>query len=197
MYTNTNITVPLKLTDFSGSRTAGAIRLNWQTTNETNVRNFEVQRSLNGVDFRTIGTVAAFNNAAGTGQYGFADQQTEALEAKTTLYYRLKMNDADGVFTYSRVAAITAIKSGDVLIVYPNPVTGSSLQVQVKTGSSPKVVLQIQDISGRLISTQTLITTANSTTTIPVDISRLPTGIYQLKRIESGSILTKPFSIQH
>ncbi len=197
VYTNSNITVPLKLTSFSANRTADAIQLNWQTTNEVNVKNFEVQRSFNGVDFITVGTTAALNNTAITNHYGLDDRQAEALQSKTTLYYRLKMNDVDGGFTYSRVAAIAGIKSTGLLLLYPNPVTGSTLQVQVKTNSASPVTLQIQDMSGRQISVQTFIAPANSTTTLPVDVSGLPTGMYQLKRTDTYSTAVKPFAVQH
>lgn len=197
VYTNVNIPLPLKLLSLTGSRTTDAIKLAWQTSNEENVKNFEIQRSPNGTDYTTIGTMAALNNSSTANNYVFDDKQDEAINAKTTLYYRLKMNDVDGKFTWSRVVAIAPIKNKDLVLLYPNPVTGTTLQVQVKTGASSKIILQVQDVSGRIIRVQTLAGIGIGSTSIPVDVSGLPSGTYQLKIISDSNTSVKPFSVQH
>lgn len=199
VYTNINITAPLtlKLVAFTGTRTTDAIKLNWQTANEVNVKNFEIQRSFNGADFTTIGTTAAVSNILLTNNYLFDDKQNEAVNAKATLYYRLKMNDADGKFTYSRVVAIVDKKNGETVLIYPNPVAGSTLQVQLNTTTSSKITLQVQDMSGRIISVQTISGTGVGSTSIPVDVSSLATGTYQLKLTGNSTAITKPFAVLH
>jgi hypothetical protein len=69
--------------------------LNWQTAQEINTSHFIIERSANGTDFSSIGKVSASGNNSITKDYLYTDTKP----AKGTNYYRLKMVDADGIFT--------------------------------------------------------------------------------------------------
>ena len=71
--------------------------LNWRTGEETNLSSFEVQRSNDGVDFFTVGSVAATGSYS---SYQFIDDELYK-QSDRTFYYRLKMVDRDGHFNYS------------------------------------------------------------------------------------------------
>lgn len=111
---NESIVLPLQLLQFNGVRTNGASKLTWKTANEINTKNFVVERSKDGVAYHVAGTV----NAAGTGGdiYNFSD----VVKFSGTMYYRLKMVDTDGRFTYSSVIVLKETLENKVSI-YPNP----------------------------------------------------------------------------
>lgn len=111
---NESIVLPLQLVQFSGTRVGNISKLVWNTANEINTRSFVIERSKNGTAYQTAGTV----NAAGTGNgtYSFDDE----INFSGNMYYRLKMTDIDGSFTYSSVIVLKEIPENKIS-VYPNP----------------------------------------------------------------------------
>jgi hypothetical protein len=82
----------------------GNVLLQWQTANEVNVSHYNIQRSVNGKDFTTIGKIKANNRSSN--EYSFTDKlKTEALDGKT-VYYRIVGVDFDGQKQYSQVKSV-------------------------------------------------------------------------------------------
>ncbi|MGN6165346.1 MAG: T9SS type A sorting domain-containing protein [Flavisolibacter sp.] len=109
--------LPLRLISFSCTSNNTANLLQWQTTAETNTQGFDIERSVDGLSFATIGSITS-RNSSGTNLYAYTDNSLW----QQTYFYRLKMIDQDGSFTYSRVIKTqTALTSK--LNVFPNPVT--------------------------------------------------------------------------
>ncbi len=94
-------TVPLELLSFEAAKKGADVLLNWQTTNEHNTSHFDVQRSTNGKQFFSIGTVKS-NNKTTLNTYDFADKNLPS----GTLYYRLEQFDDDGKSTFSPIRSI-------------------------------------------------------------------------------------------
>ncbi len=75
------------------------VDLRWETTSEKNVDHFEIEKSrVNGL-FTSIAQVKAVGNADVINQYTYHD----AIPYHDMNYYRLKIMDEDGQFTYSNV----------------------------------------------------------------------------------------------
>jgi hypothetical protein len=197
VYTNVNVPLPLKLVSFTGTRNTTGASLNWTTTNEVNVKDFELQRSVNGTDFTTVYTKnASGNNSTQLQAYQYTDKDDVVLSGKTVLYYRLKMNDADGNTSYSKLVMIGSSREALAVALYPNPVSNSILQVQLAGALLTKTELQVQDISGRILSRQ-YVNAGVYTSAIPVNVAAMPTGMYRLKIISGPNVTIKPFTVQH
>ena len=122
-----NLTVlPVKLSAFSLKNAANSILVNWSTTMEMNFAGFEVQRQVNGV-FTKVGYVLSNNVFTGS-SYQFVDD----VRLNGTLYYRLKMIDTDGKFSYSDIKRISSNTVSSVMI-YPNPSRG---EVSISTSEA-------------------------------------------------------------
>ncbi len=119
-----NFTAQLKTTSpisYGEGRDEVAL-LNWQVANEQNFSRYQVERSPNGKEFNPIGTV----NAANKKEYSFVDNKPftySAIQQKEEdkAYYRLKMIDIDGRFTYSPIRSIAKNIQQNTLNIYPNP----------------------------------------------------------------------------
>lgn len=147
--------VPLSLTNFTGALVHNTTQLNWQTVSESNTSNFIVERSLNAIDFSPIGNVKAAGNSSATQNYAYTDNGVNRFMYKyANIYYRLKMADVDGKFTYSKMVTIHIGETGSLLQVYPNP--ASNFITVNLPNSSNKAQLQLTGINGRLIKTITL-----------------------------------------
>jgi len=93
-------------------------------------------------------------------------------------------------------AAASANRSGQVvsqpaaaLSVYPNPVTGSSLQVALSAGGGEKLRIELWDISGHSpVIRKDYTTGLQGQQYVTLDVSRVPAGIWILKivHVESG-----------
>ena len=109
-------TLPVTITSFTAQRNDGFIKLNWVVSNETNVFNYELQRSDDGINFYNIYVQLPYNT--NNSLYHYDDNKT----LKGTTFYRLKVNDAGGRISYSPIVSIAANNSGKLLYVITNPV---------------------------------------------------------------------------
>jgi Secretion system C-terminal sorting domain len=144
--------LPLDLLSFTGKQNAEGITLNWKTAHEQNVGHFIVEKSMDAADkFVEIGNLKAVSNAGETPQYySLFDAQPSTLN-----YYRLKIVDNDGGFTYSKTIAFkNQNKSNDIIAFYPNPVT-NVLNVVLTNTNYKTATVSLVDITGRVILTQT------------------------------------------
>ncbi len=181
--------LPLKLVSFSGTRTTSNISLVWNTSNEINVKFYEMQRSFNGVDFNAIGTTKA-NNSAALQRYSYLDASPIALAANDILYYRLKMVDIDGSLTYSNIVAMAPGKSSSKIKIYPNPVKGGVLNFSVEAPDATAFNVIIEDISGRIWKTFTY-RNSGSNQQLAANIQPLSSGTYLLKVESINSMVFK------
>jgi hypothetical protein len=168
---NSPISLPLDLLSFTATPLTRAVQLNWQTSDEVNTANFEVERAGNGVDFSAIGNVAATGNGATNSDYSF----TDAAPLAGVNAYRLKMIDKDNSNTYSKVVAVEFGGSGS-FAVFPNPVHDV---LYVQTGGSGETgVLELFDATGKRLIEQAVVENGGELT--EVNIGGLAKGVYYL-----------------
>lgn len=164
-----NIVLPLQLLLFNAGYANNAVNLWWNTTNELNTAFFEVERSIDGIHFNTIKTIAGKNNGA-SNAYTF----TDVNPVSGTAYYRLKITDKDGTVKFSKVVVINN-SIQDKLVVYPNPVATSLTFTH--SAAKSNAIAQVTDVNGRIvISTKLAVNTTQST----LDVSALAPGVYML-----------------
>jgi hypothetical protein len=138
--------LPLKMGDFTASKQSAGIKLNWETLSEYNVSHFEIERSTDGTNFITIGSINATGNPVIKQFYTYTDGQPHA----GTNLYRLKLADRDGAFTYSRVIALKNDGNFINIELFPNPVS-NLLQVQLPSRQKETVSVSITDAAGRTV----------------------------------------------
>jgi Secretion system C-terminal sorting domain len=160
-------TLPLKLVSFTGNKQNDKNYLQWQTTNEINTKSFTIERSYTGNNFTNIGTVNALANRNGNYNY------TDANKFETVVYYRLKMIENDGKFSYSSIIKLSN-HSGSTLSIYPNLVRDkATLQVN---NTLLNTTATLVDATGATIKTMVI---KNSVEIL--DMSGMPGGLYMLK----------------
>jgi hypothetical protein len=139
------VVLPIKLQAFTGSLNKDIAILKWTTSSEINAKEFQIEQSTNGLNFRNVGSVSALNRIGGA-SYSYDDNGL----VSGNNYYRLKLVDKDGQSAYSKVIVINkGENSGLQVAVYPNPTTAviniTHPLVEQKT------TLLISDLSGRVI----------------------------------------------
>lgn len=148
-YISTNISVlPVTYTSFTVFGDNKTASLNWVTDTEKANDHFEVERSFNQTDFRTIGIVLDAQSASTTGKkYSFKDQSTDLI-GQSVAYYRLKQVDIDGRYTYSVVKMVRFNSTTKPFVqVSPNPYM-ESLNVNFVSEANGKAVVRLVSLSG-------------------------------------------------
>jgi hypothetical protein len=95
-----------QFTAFAAVETGKTVSLNWATSAEKNSSHFIVERSLDGVDFDSVGAVTALGRFDLPTSYEFIDLQP-AADSK---YYRVLIVDLDGTQSYGRVYKVAPPK---------------------------------------------------------------------------------------
>ncbi len=181
------ITTPVKLADFTVSRNGSSAILHWSTVNELNTKQFGIESGTDGKTFRSIGNVNAGNNSDLLQQYSFTDQQLRTGNN----FYRLKIIDNDGSFSYSPVKKIYYSNQGGISL-YPSATTGA-LFLEVNTNVREQAAIHIYDQQGRLLSRQT-VQLANGFSKISLSVDALPAGAYRLQLISNQASFIKGFT---
>lgn len=189
--TNTEVTtvtqsaLPLKLQIFSARKSGTKNLLEWTTSNEDDVEYFEVQRSMEGRDFKAIGKVLAKGMSI-VQHYFFTDYEP----LKTVNFYRLKMIDRDGNFTFSPIRKINSQLVFDVN-VYPNPVK-NNLYIYTTCEWSTNVIIDIVNAEGKIVMQQKM-TLAEGADVKTLNIASLATGNYFIKFRNGNELISVKF----
>jgi len=186
-------TLPLTLLSFEGKAASHGNNLTWTTTEEMNVNRFVIERSENALNFYSIGTVPA-KNISGDQQYQFADDNMSNM---VSVYYRLKMEDIDGSFSYSSAILITnQSKNTERFFVSRSPSNLNSFYIRSNTSVQQDVIIDIIDLSGRKLYTDRIQANVLNNGNAVVPINMLSTGsiyILQIKDAKTGTMTTLKF----
>ncbi|HOZ70153.1 MAG TPA: LamG domain-containing protein [Chitinophagaceae bacterium] len=180
--------LPLKLGQFSATKKTGQVDLIWETLSEENTSHFEIERSSDGNNWTRIGEVSANGNSTQKQSYSYTDPAPSVL----TSFYRLKMADKDGIYTYSRVITVTTATEFTGIRLFPNPAR-ETLQVQYEAARSGSLQLMVTDAGGRIVY-QSTVSGRSGINTFSVPVQMLSPGYYQLAiladdRKKSGSFV--------
>lgn len=184
-----NFSLPMELLCFEARVEGNQIRLNWTTAAEYNSAHFEVERGGSDGRFESIGRVVALGYARQEHKYEFVD----TAPWPGLNYYRLRLSDADGAFSYSPIRQVHVLYSSSKLRVFPSPAR-DFLHVVISTPMPERTVVRwrILDVPGRSWSEG--IVTDGIDWEIPV--RELPAGIYWLQCDLGRERLVQPFFIQ-
>lgn len=142
--------LPVIMHSFAGKKTGEDVELFWSTSQERNSKYFEIERSMDGINFSSVGSVDAAGNTNELVDYHFTDIK---VNSSGTLYYRLKQVDLDGTFAYSQVISINF--SQDELVsmkLIPNPVaTGEEVKLIALSSMEGEILLSVVDLTGKVV----------------------------------------------
>ncbi|HEV7781202.1 MAG TPA: T9SS type A sorting domain-containing protein [Chitinophagaceae bacterium] len=149
-YITCNITLPASLLEFKGKAVVKTVQLNWTAVTEISLDRYELERSIDGQHYETI--ALAFGKGEQRNDYAHIDKHPYM----GMNYYRLKLIDKDGRFTYSNIVAIpfTEVIAGDMVIA-PNPVRND---INVKMEGMEKGVyrMELVNTSGQVVTTRSI-----------------------------------------
>ena len=174
---NTCATLSSNLINFRGLFADNKTKLSWKVLSDGQVQYFEIQRSLDGINFTSVGQVDAQSSLPASAAYTYIDVPDN--KGIQRIYYRIKLVNKNGsTAKYSNIISIvfTTNEKGK-LTVFPNPVK-DILEIQLYSKSATKVKIEIFESSGRLIhSSATTVQKGNNVITMD-ELTNQPRGLY-------------------
>jgi len=175
----TNSPLPVNLVNFTIQKNDNIALLKWFTVTEQNGKEYQVERSPDGINFSNIGVVVSKNNPAGS-QYTFND----LLPLRGSNFYRLKSIDTDNNYSYSDTRMLVFKPADNNVTIYPVPAKDViTIENNLK---GEKITITISDLSGRLM----LRNVYPKNQQIKIPVSNLPSGIYVLTIADNNSSVT-------
>lgn len=173
---NTLLPLPVRLRDFTVAKNSqGGVNLKWTTDMEQHTSHFSIERSVDGKNFLSIGTVRSAGNSNSLRNYVFVDDALLTQE----LYYRLKMVDLDGRYEYSPTKKIRFSNRGMKFTISPNPGVGP-VRLLIEGEARGPLEFTLKDQAGRILIREKGEKTRQTFQWQP-DLSGLATGLYFIR----------------
>jgi hypothetical protein len=150
-------------------------QLSWGTTNETLTKNFIIEQSIDNSNFTAVKVVVA---------KGGSDKNTYSqvvAQAESTTYYRLKIVNKDGTYTYSKIIICkTNCAPKDFMNLYPNPVVGlGTVYLNFTTQFKGRALLVLTNMLGqRLLNMQIDVVAGKNV--VPIEVGKYPAAAYMV-----------------
>jgi hypothetical protein len=169
--------VPVEFYDFYlKAKGEDAVMLNWSTASEINNKHFLVERSIDGINYQTIATVAGAGNSTTVKSYSYLD----AGLAIGTYYYRLKQVDFDGKYSYSSVRIIR-LGAGVAASVQIFPVPFQNvIHIGLNQEFASPTLVRLLDLNGKVLVQQNFIG-VDGDNLFKLEVSQVPAGSYVIE----------------
>ena len=155
--------LPIQIKRFKGFSTANCeINLEFESGIESNVRNIQIEGSFDGISFSKLLEVLP---------KGSDSRYTTQYKSAGSNFYRLKINDLDGNFSYSEIIRINDKCASLSIHLFPDPASQKIFVENVKLNDQ----LIIVDMMGRKVLHQV----ANNNL-VEINIQHLSSGLYFL-----------------
>lgn len=179
----TNSPLPVEFTRFDVQCFGGGTTVRWNTASEKNNSHFEVEKSVDGTTWSSIGRVNSNSNHV----YLFTDK------VGGQAVYRVKQVDLNGAVSYTSLARSTCNNRSFVVGLYPIPAK-DKLTLTVNSDRTLQTTAQLVDNYGRLMMNISL-NIVKGTNTFTLNVGHLAQGQYYLRSNESGAEINQRFTI--
>ena len=181
------VVTPVKLSFFGVSQIEDKVVAKWNTASEENVHYFEIERSIDGINFEPVVRTTSKGNQAN--EYSYND---EVSMLAGTIYYRLKSVDNNGNFAYSEIESIYIKATKNIIAdIYPNPAASNELlnvkYVAVKAGTIHYQILNT--LGQKLIANTVVVNEGNNK--LALRLYGLKSGIYYLVVMNNNSVTSR------
>ncbi len=181
--------IPVKLISFEGSSDNNCkVLLKWKTSNEQNILNYEIQYSPDGVAFSKTGSVSGKNTNSETSyQYNYS------LGSGNFHFFRLKISELNGNYTYSQVISFDRkCSSSYSLNLAPNPVN-ERLVITINQPSTDKTTITLLNAFGSILYKEEQFLNAGENIIEFNKMKKYAPGNYLISITNSSGMITKKF----
>ena len=182
--------LPVVWKNFTVKQTNNGVLLQWTISQQTNVKNYVIEKSKTGDQWIEIATINARQSTATDLEYSFTDN-----DPFENTYYRIRQNDVDGKFSFSVIRKITVHKNSTGR-VYPNPFN-KQLTINLAANSDKLLFVRLTDVNGRRILNEKHMVQNGNVITLS-NLQHIKNGVYYLAvENEDGFLLYSQQILKH
>ena len=183
----TTCVLPVEYLSFTGSKKGTSTELEWETATEINNDYFNVETSLDGKNWMTIGKVKGTNSEDGS-KYNYLHEDPSV----GVNYYRLKQVDLDGSSEYSNVISVKFESESKLTTrIFPSPAK-EFVNLSIEAEDGDKVKVNILDPTGKLIRENVVDTELKGESEeFRIPMIGIDAGIYLFRIDVNGTIINK------
>ncbi len=179
-------TLPISFVSVAANRMNHQVKLEWKVAAERNIRSYVTERSADGKNFSTTGSLAAASNAGRDMAYSFTDGDAPAA----SLYYRIKSIGTAGDIHYSPVVKVASNNNVKGYAISPNPVENGIVNLQFSNQAAGTYSVRIMTNEGRSISAKTIRHSGGNSNQL-VDLpANIAAGTYQVAIVAPDNTVT-------
>ena len=168
--------LPIELVDFKARPDGKRVRLDWTTASEVDNDYFTVERTTDLIEYSFIDKVNSYmhNSNILLNYTTYDEKPVYGLQ-----YYRLKQTDFNGDFSYSEPQPVWFGSKApfDITNIYSDVSVSNDINVDFMYNSDMPVNVEITDVSGRVIYSESGVAATNGSNKIKLNAS-LPHGLY-------------------
>lgn len=165
--------LPVKLISFKGALQNGKPRLNWITADESDIVSFILEESKDGIVFSSIGTFEAKNSPTANYLYN----SSTLLNGLS--YYRLRINEKAGKYTYSNVVTLKNENKTKISICNNGKIS-NDIQLKLANIAAGNYTLQLLNTNGQVIKTKSF-HFDGEVTTQSIQKGNISRGVYLIR----------------
>jgi hypothetical protein len=171
------------LQSFTAKQNGASNHLYWSTVSEKSNAQFNIERSQDGQNFITIGTVKGNGTTTIQSDYFFTDEGPLSIN-----YYRLRQIDFNGTENVSKIVAVIRENKANRLKLYPS-ISSDFLTLETQSEGQ----LSVSDATGRIVLSQKIESFGQGDTKTQVVVNQLISGLYFLvfQNKEGGQLVGK------
>ena len=137
--------LPIKLVYFTAIADGNKVRLNWEAANEQETLKYEIEKSLNGINFSFMASIISRQMP----QSAYTNFDNSPVTGWN--YYRLKIIDKSGSFFYSPIRPVKFDKGLEQVKIFPVPAS-TVLNIQLPSSYVNQTTLQVIAVDGKFIA---------------------------------------------
>lgn len=170
IFSGINGVLPIELLEFEAElKNNLKVDLNWSIATDKNIHSFFIERSSDGLKWEVVGT--AIDVKPNSGKQNYIQIDNDPL--KGISYYRLKVKEVNGLFSYSPTRVIELKTNLPSISIYPNP--AQSVFYITSTENINDLQLSVYDAIGKRIVINSELINPNQ---LRVSTSMLAKGLY-------------------
>jgi photosystem II stability/assembly factor-like uncharacterized protein len=174
----------VELLNFNAIAKDKTAELSWQVADEKDVKHYEIERSFDGKNFDFIKNQTK-------GQF----QTTDTPPQYAVVFYRLKIVENDGSFSYSPIRSVNfEFKSKTIFKVFPNP-AADILNVQFNAESKQIVDFELINSIGQVVHTYRM-ESKQGNHHLFFRSSAFPAGLYTLRIKQGREVISEKIVIR-
>ena len=170
--------LPISFTGIKAYQQGANVAVEWKVAAELNVKNYEVEKSTNGINFVKVGTQLAIGNNSSDVTYNWLDLNP----VSGNNFYRIRSTENSGLIKYSAIAKVNIGKLVPSITVYPNPVTGKQVNLQFTAMDKGLYYIKLINTLGQVVYSSQYIHTGGSAT-FGFSIGNIKPGAYLMELI--------------